>query len=129
MSLLRKKSWWQIIRRSPLAIIIMAGIAVAFSFAVYDRYVVEREMAMRRERSESELRRENDRLAKLSQEVERLNSDQGIEAEIRKNFDVAKEGETVVILVDNDDRAIEPIPPPAPKGSLWSRFWSAVLPW
>ncbi len=129
MSLLRKKSWWQIIRRSPLAIIIMLGIAVAFAFAVYDRYVVEREMAMRRERSESELRRENDRLAELSQEVERLNSDQGIEAEIRKNFDVAKEGETVVILVDDDDRDIEPIPPPPPKGSLWSRFWSAVLPW
>lgn len=129
MSLLRKKSWWQIIRRSPLAIIIMLGIAVAFAFAVYDRYVVEREMAMRRERSEMELRRENDRLAKLSQEVERLNSDQGIEAEIRKNFDVAKEGETVVILVDDDERDIEPIPPPPPKGSLWSRFWSAVLPW
>lgn len=129
MSLLRKQSLWQIVRRSPLAVLFLLGISVAFAFAVHDRYVVEREMAKRREKTEMELQRENEHLAKLSQEVERLNSDQGVEAEIRKNFDVAKEGETVVILVEGGDKQIEPLPPPSPKQSLWSRFWDAVLPW
>lgn len=129
MSLLRKQSWWQIIRRSPLAVLFLLGMSIVFAFAVHDRYVVEREMATRREKSEMELKRENDHLAKLSEEVEKLNSEQGVETEIRKNFDVAKEGETVIILVEQDDKEIEPLPPLSPKRSLWSRFWETVLPW
>lgn len=128
MSLLRKKRLWQQVLVSPLAIIILLGICIAFSFAVHDRYSVEREMASRREKSEVELKRENEKLEKLQKEVDRLNNKQGIEAEIRKNFDVAREGETVVILVEEEKPDIEPIPPP-PKQSLWKRFLHILFPW
>ncbi|OGG41609.1 hypothetical protein A2837_00440 [Candidatus Kaiserbacteria bacterium RIFCSPHIGHO2_01_FULL_46_22] len=129
MSLLRKKSWWQQIVRSPIAIIFLLGLSIMFAFAVHDRYVVERDMADRRAKSEAELERETDRRSELEKKVEKLNSEQGIESEIRKNFDVAREGETVVVLVEEDRSMIEPLPLSSQKLPIWRRFLNFIIPW
>ena len=65
----------------------------------------------------------------LDQEVEALQDDFGVEAEIRRHFDVAKEGEQVVIIIDEQlhDVPIRQTPdiqlPPPPTTRPWYRFW------
>jgi len=86
-------------------------------------------MADRRAKSEAELERETDRRSELEKKVEKLNSEQGIESEIRKNFDVAREGETVVVLVEEDRSMIEPLPLSSQKLPIWRRFLNFIIPW
>lgn len=99
MSLLRKKTWWQILLNSRLTIAALLLAIFALSLAVYDRYVVEREMMSRRVEAEAEVSKLNERKATLEKRVEYLQNDQGLETEIRRHFDVAKEGEQVVVLL------------------------------
>lgn len=126
MSLLRKKTWWQVLLNSRLTIAALAVIAVALSFAVYDRYAVEREMLARKNEAETDLQALTERQAVLKERVEYLNNDQGMEAEIRRHFDVAREGEQVVILLgdDTEDASFatsSPLPPP--------KHWWNIFSW
>ncbi len=95
--------------------------------SVWHRYEIEREMFGRREQAESELQLLRQRAAALETKVEYLQDERGIEAEIRGRFDVAKEGEQVVIIIDNErsDRMIEPVRAPVPlsEETPWYKFW------
>lgn len=98
-------------------------IVVGFlSVAVYQRYTVEREMAARKEAIQTERQELIERKEQLEERVEYLGGDRGIEEEIRKHFDVAKEGEQVVIIVDKEEEK-EVIPLPHETIKPWYQFW------
>jgi cell division protein FtsB len=99
--------------------------AVVLAFAVYDRYVVEREVMARWSETEKKLQVLSERQAALQSRVDYLNNEQGLEAEIRRHFDVSKEGEQVVILVGEKDTAGTASTSPnkiTPKKSWWQIF-------
>ncbi len=106
---------------------VLLALCVGLSLSVYDRYVIEREVSGRLSEKEMEREEVTNRKASLEEKVEYLNGEQGVEAEIRKHFDVAKEGEQVVVLVENDrdEQATSSLKNSESKGSFWSRF----LPW
>ncbi len=81
----------------------MAIITVALSVSAFERFKVERTMAEKREEREHELSREQARVEELKAEVEHLKDYRGIEEELRNRFDVAKEGERVVVIIDDDN--------------------------
>ncbi len=118
------RSWKQFLR-SPLMAIILSIVVISLSFVVYDRYVIEREMAARRAELEHNYRELEERRRLLSEQVEYLSHERGIEAEMRRNFDVAQEGEKVVIILDDETSTIEPLAPlpPLPPPKPWYRFW------
>jgi cell division protein FtsB len=120
----KQKQWWRVLY-SPLVIVVLLGLVILLSQEVYERYMIEREMATRRvevERRVEELRARRDA---LGEKVEYLSHERGIEAEMRRNFDVAQEGEKVVIILDDESKSsIEPIPvPPTVPPVPWYRFW------
>lgn len=85
--------------RFTQAVLCIAILLVATS--AYGRYTVARDMAERRvvaERIATEL---EERKQKLAEEVQYITSERGIEAEMRRQFDVAREGEQVVIILDD----------------------------
>lgn len=126
MSLLRKKAWWRKLLYSRLALLLAIIGCLGLSFAVYDRYTAEREVEQRREEKAKELAGAEARKQVLSEKVAAISDDAGVESEIRKHFDVAKEGEQVVVLLSNDqkqDANLELQPVEKPKG-WWSRFLS-----
>lgn len=131
MGPLRKKSWWQKVLLSRITLIILIGIIFSLSFAVYDRYVVEREVAERRFEKELELEKESSRKAVLQDRVNYLNNEQGMESEIRSHFDVAKEGERVVILVGDKNlaSAIEANNLPPNEAEKEKSWWQKLIPW
>lgn len=127
MSLLRKRSWWQRLFHSRLMLAFLVVLAGAVSLAVYDRYVVEREVASRRQEKEAELSALLERRAVLEERVNYLKEEQGIESEIRRHFDVAREGERVIVLT-GEMRPASNTAPPAPPAEP-SGFWRRIWPW
>ncbi len=60
----------------------------------------------------------------LVSDIDRLKTEKGTEEEIRKKFSVAKEGETVVFLIEHESAV-----PPAPieEKSFLKKVWSGFL--
>ena len=62
----------------------------------------------------------------LQEKVQYLSNERGIEAEMRRNFDIALPGEQVVIILDEKkEEQMAPLPPmPAPTSTkAWYQFW------
>ncbi len=117
-----KKNNYKTYLYSRPVILVLVIIGVALGVSVYERYTVEREMSGRRAQSEAELDRMEERKVQLEDRVEYLEGERGIEEEMRKNFDVAREGEQVIILVGENEEVVEvqaeeAVAPP------WYLFW------
>lgn len=120
----KQKRWWTVLQ-SPIVIIVLLVLVIVLGREVYERYTTEREMADRRLEVESQLDELTERRDALKEKVEYLSNERGIEAEMRRNFDVAQEGEKVIIILEDESLAnVEPIPvPPPPPLSPWYIFW------
>lgn len=91
--------------------------------SAYNRFLIAEEMAERRAAVESEIQALEARRESLDAEVRYLSNERGIEAEMRRQFDIAREGEQVVIILEDEP---VPEPPPAPATTTkraWYRFW------
>lgn len=98
-------------------------VAAALVVGAYDRYVIARDMAERRIEVEQELLEIERRRSELETEVQYLTNERGIEAEMRRQFDIARPGEQVVIILDDDPATttlttVEELPK-----RPWYHFW------
>ncbi len=102
---------------------VMAGVfllLLLISKATWGLYAKERESKKNLDRVEGSLAALTIRKERLQSDIARLNTPEGIESEIREQFQVAKPGEKMVMLVD--DPHSTPAEPPPPR-SLMSRFF------
>ncbi len=84
--------------------VVIAGlflVAMALSFPVYNRYTVAQDMKAKLETKRIELEEIKLRAQTLESKVDYLGNERGVEEELRNRFDVAKEGEQVIILLDD----------------------------
>ena len=103
-------------------IVVLFVIVVFISMSVHERFGVERDMSDRRAVSEVELERLQERKIQLEDRVEYLEGERGIEEEIRKNFDVAREGEQVIILTGQEEMT-DTIQEEVAVTYPWYQFW------
>ncbi len=96
---------------------------VFLAISVYDRYSVEREMAARRHDIELEQQDLVKRKEAIEEKVKYLEGERGIEEELRKRFDVAKEGEKVVILLGDDEEVASTTTATDDEDKHWYQFW------
>jgi Na+-translocating ferredoxin:NAD+ oxidoreductase RnfG subunit len=86
-----------------ITLVILAIVALLFmhsTWSVYKKKVNSEEARLVTEERVMELRnRDND----LQNKIARLDTDSGIEAEIRSKFSVAKEDEVVVVVVSEEE--------------------------
>ena len=103
------------------------GILLLLAFFVllsaYNRYLIAREMAERREAVESEISALESRKASMEAEVKYLSNERGIEAEMRRQFDIARDGEQVVIILDDETAATAPTATATTTKRAWYKFW------
>ncbi|MHB1330423.1 MAG: FtsB family cell division protein [Minisyncoccota bacterium] len=59
----------------------------------------------------------------LKSEIARLNTEAGIEEEIKSKYNVARPGELVALIVDDTERASTT----EEEASWWKRFWDAII--
>ena len=120
-----EKRSWRVILKSWWFVGVLGVVCLFLLYVVYDRYTIERDMAQRREDAEQKLETLKTRKASIEDKVEYLGSERGIEAEMRRNFDVAQPGEQVVIILDPEEDAgtVEPLSPVVTDTPPWYIFW------
>ena len=107
-------------------------IGLLISRSAYERYVVENEMAEKTAEKSAEYAKLQERAALLESKLSHLENNRGIEEELRNRFDVAKDGEKVVIIVekpDSKETKIEPINQSAGKERESQSWWSTFMFW
>ena len=61
----------------------------------------------------------------LKEEIDRLSTDRGVEDEIRRKYEVGRNGEQMIVIVGDDpEEELPPPPPPEKKG-----FFSSLTNW
>lgn len=123
LSFYQKRKWKNFLH-SKFVLLALVLLCIPLGISVFERYQVEREMAERRLEMEAERTALELRKAKLNERVRYLEDERGVEAEIRRHFDVAKEGEQVVIIYDDETKsAVATSGKPAPSPEPWYMFW------
>ncbi len=92
---------------SPLTRVILVLLVLLMGWSAYTRWAISSDMEQRR----ADVERELDGLKKqregLEKQVQYLSDDRGIEAEMRRQFDVALNNEQVVVIVEPEEDEIK----------------------
>ncbi len=110
-----------ILYSKPL-LLFLALIVIGMTYSVYGALEKERDTRTTRDQRATVLDELHIREHVLQQEIDRLNTEKGIESEIRSKFEVAKDGEEVIIIVEAPEEAEEDVVPEEEKG-FWARLF------
>lgn len=91
----RLYSYWTI-----LLLVVLLGL---FARAAYGVYLKAKDSGERASQAEQELLRLTERNQELDKQITRLKTDEGIEAEIRETYRMAKPGENLAIILGAED--------------------------
>lgn len=105
-----------------LLLVIVAGFAVRGAWGMYEKYA---DAAEKRDKAVDELAKLEIRERELESDIARLSSEDGIEAEIRERYMVAKEGEKVIVIMEPPKEG-EEIIVASEEPSWWDRTIAAV---
>lgn len=95
-------------------------------WSAFVRYQIAAEMADRKELAAQEANVLRSQRDALQEQVEYLSNERGVEAEMRRQFDVALEGEQVVVIVEPEQGPeVQPLgtSSAAATKSAWYQFW------
>lgn len=124
MDELRKKQKLKKRLYSLPALILLAGITFLFirgTYIVFEKKAESEQYVQALEKKSEDLQEEQ---AVLTQNIESLKTEEGIEKEVKEKYNVAKEGEHVVILVDRQATSTES----ASSSRAWyQKIWDAIL--
>lgn len=109
---------------SKTTVFILLVLALLLAKGVVNIYIKERESRKNKEEAELELINMQNRAEELKQASERLKTPVGIEQEIRSKFGVAKEGEKVILIVEEEETALVE----KEEGFFW-RFFKVLKFW
>lgn len=108
---------------SKATILLLIIVAIFLGRATWNMYTTKKQ-------SDEDLSRVKDELISLElhqqalvADITRLQTEKGKEEEIRTKFNVAKEGETVVMLLDNET----PVPPIVEEEGFFGKVWSGLV--
>lgn len=113
----QKRSWRNIFESKPF--LILLGILILFfAWNVFGFWNKMRETDKNKKIVEDKIALLKQQKEKLSADINNLNTVEGKEKFIRENFGLAKDGEDLVVVVEDKN------PPKAPKDSSSSGFFS-----
>lgn len=98
--------------------IFLAVVALYSLFSAYTVYQKRRQSTIDVHEAELRLLALSAKETVLLQEIDHLQTDEGLEAEIRNKYSVAKEKEQVVVLVENEPATATEV---TQKESVWNR--------
>lgn len=113
---------------SPFTQALLLAIVFMVAWSAYVRFDIAMEMRERRIQVELQAAALEARKIELEMQVQYLSSERGIEAEMRRQFDVALPGEQVVVIVEDEGEGpvIQPLSTSSmdgPKREHWYQFW------
>jgi cell division protein FtsB len=88
--------------QSKMTIGLLGVVAFVVAHAALERYMIHLDAADRHDAIQAEQQALTERANQLRQQVEYLESDRGVEAELRRQFSMTLPGEEVIVIVDED---------------------------
>lgn len=101
-----------------VTLVFLGIIVIFFARATWSAMGKERDSRELRDIAQSQTSELSARNGELSEHLLRLETPQGVEAEIRSKFNVAKVSENVVVILEEEATSTVATPPT----SLWQRF-------
>lgn len=89
---------------SPLILFVLFCILVLFSYNIIGLFEKERDTAKKKELILAQIEALRNREESLNKDIEKLQTSAGVEETIRDKFQVVKEGEKMLVIVDNENR-------------------------
>ena len=114
----RNKSLWYFY--SKIFIFILSIMVIFLGNASWNAYQKYKIAKKNRDDSVMELNKLKEREEKLKKDIELLNTRSGVEALLRKRFNVAKEGEGVIVIIDEQSDEKEVSEDSSKASSLWN---------
>ena len=114
----KKNTFWH----SPLVLFVLLAILVFFSFKIWDLYQRYQQTRQMKKMAEEEYNLLTKRIDDLNEDISELNTEEGKEGIIRVKYQVAKEGEKVLNIVEEDDIVETEEDTVPPQKSFWSSF-------
>lgn len=87
---------------SPLVLMVLFAVVVLFLYNIVGLVEKERETAKKKELILNQIETLRVREESLTSDIERLKTEEGIEETIRDKYQVVKEGEKMVVIVDQE---------------------------
>lgn len=115
-----KKKTRKIMYSKPVLVALLIIFALSLE-GLWNIYEKHSEAAKKAQEAKADLQNLRGREADLEEKVAFLKTDRGREEEIRKKFMVGKQGEGVILVVDQPGASTTP-PASAPAPSAWARF-------
>ena len=92
---------------SKITRVLLVVLVLLMGYSAYKRYAIAKDMERRRHEVESDAVRLQGQKEVLEKQVRYLSDDRGIEAEMRRQFDVALDNEQVVVIVEPEKDEIK----------------------
>jgi hypothetical protein len=102
---------------------LLGVLAFTMLWNAFERYTIADMMSERRDLVEMEAAALHSQKEVLESKVQYLRDDRGLEAEMRRQFDIALPGEEVVVILEDEDKedvsAVQPEEPQPEAGGWW----------
>ena len=110
----RGKQFWQ----SWPCLIFFSILILIFAWNIFTFWQKMQETSKNKKLAEDKIALLQKQKAKLTTDIAKLNTPAGVEEVIRDKFGLAKEGENMIVIVEDKNKEVVPTP------SRFSRFWS-----
>lgn len=95
-----KHSFWH----SPLVLIVLFGLLLLFMYNIMGLIEKQRETTKKKELILDQIETLRNREKSLSLDIEKLKTEDGVEETIRDKYQVVKEGEKMVVIVEEGEK-------------------------
>jgi len=98
-----KKSMWRAILETWPVLLLLLGLVFFFAFGIADFWSKLKDTKENKVTAETELAELKDRKGKLEADIELMATPEGKERIFREDFGLAKEGEGVIVVLDEEN--------------------------
>lgn len=111
---------------SPITLFVMLVVVLVFIYNMIDIVEKTRETAKKKKFVEEQVDKLKNREAVLENNIVKLNTQEGIEEEIREKYQLVKKGEKMVVIVDGEENA-EDLNVNEVKKNSFKSFWKNMF--
>ena len=104
----QKKGKWKQITRSKIFLIFLGILILVFVFSVFSFMGKMEETSKNKKIVEDKIAELEKSKEKLNEDINKLKTDEGVEENIRKKFGLAKEGENMIMIIDDKNQTKTP---------------------
>lgn len=118
----RQRGWKEILQSKPV-LMILGVVILLFIWSIFGFFGKMEQTAKNKQLMQDKVAALEQQKTKLSSDIQSLQTDQGKEKVFRENFGLAKEGEDMIVIVDDKSQ------PAAPAGANSSGFFGFLKSW